>query len=83
MTSVVDVSRVVMRDSKSYCAILLDDNNRKPIVRLRFNGAQKSIGVFDVLKNEERINIATVAEIYAHAERLRAVVGFYRQGMLA
>lgn len=78
MASVVDVTRVVMRDSKSYCAILLDDNNRRPICRLRFNGAQKSIGLFDALKNEDRINITQVSDIYQHSERLRAVVAFYR-----
>jgi len=83
MSSVVDVSRVVMRDTKSYCGILLDDNNRKPICRLRFNTAQKSLGVFDALKNEERIAINQVAEIYMHAERLRAVAQFYRQGLPA
>src|SRR3546814_6517260 len=34
----VDVRRIVMRDAKTYCAVLLDDNNRKPIARLHFNG---------------------------------------------
>ncbi|MDZ7855380.1 type I restriction endonuclease [Sphaerotilus sp.] len=33
----VATKRVSMRDAQSYCAILLDDNNRKPICRLRFN----------------------------------------------
>lgn len=32
----VRADRIVMRD-KSYCAILLDNNNRKPIARLHFN----------------------------------------------
>lgn len=45
--SVVDVKRITMRDTKSYCGILLDDNNRKPVCRLHFNRAQKYIGVFD------------------------------------
>ena len=30
----VDPARVTMRDAKSYCAIFLDDNNRRPIARL-------------------------------------------------
>lgn len=33
---IVDVSRVFIRDTKSYCGILLDDNNRKPICRLHY-----------------------------------------------
>lgn len=35
------VNRVVMRDVQSYCGILLDDNNRKPICRLHFNSSKK------------------------------------------
>ncbi len=33
LREVVDPSRIVMRDQKSYCSIILD-NNRKPICRL-------------------------------------------------
>lgn len=33
LSELVDIERVVMRDTKSYCGILLDDNNRKPICR--------------------------------------------------
>lgn len=39
---IVDVSRVIYRDALSYCAILLDDNNRKPICRLYFNSKKKN-----------------------------------------
>ena len=39
----VDINRIVMRDSKSYCAILLDDNNRKTIVRLWFNESHSAL----------------------------------------
>jgi len=38
-------NRVAHRDTKSYFGILLDDNNRKPICRLRFNASQKYIGL--------------------------------------
>src|SRR5690606_17940041 len=41
LSEIVEPSRVIMRDTKSYCGILLDDNNRKPICRLRFNFSQK------------------------------------------
>jgi hypothetical protein len=34
---VVNPKRIVIRDAKSYCAILLDDNNRKTTARLHFN----------------------------------------------
>lgn len=66
----VDVKRVAIRDNQSYCGVLLDDNNRKPICRLHFNRSQKYLGVFDQEKNETRIPINSVDDIYAHSEKL-------------
>ncbi|WP_339727576.1 type I restriction endonuclease [uncultured Gimesia sp.] len=76
LREVVDVSRVTMRDTKSYCGILLDDNNRKPICRLRFNTSQKYLGLFSN-KNEEKVEIDNVDGIFKHAERVKAVIGEY------
>lgn len=72
--SVVDVARVVHRDSMSYFAILLDDNNRKPICRLHLNRSKKYIGLFDADKNETRFQIDTVDDIYKYSEQLQATV---------
>ncbi|WP_372698580.1 type I restriction enzyme HsdR N-terminal domain-containing protein [Arthrobacter sp. JSM 101049] len=63
--------RVVYRDAKSYCAVLLDDNNRRPIARLHFNRSQKYLGVFDDDKVETRHPISSLDEIYGYAEQLR------------
>lgn len=79
LREVVDVSRVTMRDTKSYCGILLDDNNRKPICRLRFNTSQKYLGLF-TNKNEDKVEIDNVDEIFKHSERLKAVIGEYEGG---
>jgi len=73
---VVDVSRVVMRDVQSYCGILLDDNNRKPLVRLHFNGARKFVTVFDV-EAGERVDISSLDDLYGLEERLRAAAARY------
>lgn len=73
----VDVSRVTMRDTKSYCGILLDDNNRKPICRLHFNTGQKYVGLFSQ-KNEEKIAIDSVDCLYQYADRLKATVLEYQ-----
>lgn len=62
--------RVVHRDSKTYMAVLLDDNNRKPICRLWFNTKQKYVGVFDDQKEEKRIPIESLSDIYLLSERL-------------
>ncbi len=68
--------RIVMRDQKSYCGILVDNNNRKPLARLHFNRSTKYIGLFDGEK-EERVRIASLDEIYDHAERLRSTAREY------
>jgi DNA-directed RNA polymerase omega subunit len=73
---VVDVKRVYMRDTKSYCGILFDDNNRKPICRLHFNTPQKSISLF-TQKEEERVSIDSVDDIFKYSERLKEKVKEY------
>jgi hypothetical protein len=65
-------NRIIMRDAKSYCAILLDDNNRKTIARLHFNGlTTKYVGTFTD-KAEERHLIADMTEIYQLAPAIEA-----------
>ena len=75
--AVIEAERIVYRDNQTYFSILCDDNNRRPICRLHFNGKQKSIGLLDAGKNEERIPIANLNEIYKLADRLRATAGAY------
>jgi hypothetical protein len=73
--SEVKPERIVHRDAKSYFAILLDDNNRKPIARLWFNGKkQKYLGLFDEAKVETKYPLETLDSIYAHAESIREAV---------
>lgn len=66
----VSANRVVMRDAKSYCAVLLDDNNRKPLVRLHFNRTTKYIGLFDG-ENEDKIAIDGLDQIYDFSDRIK------------
>jgi len=73
----VDVERIAIRDVKSYCGILFDDNNRKPICRLRFNEKQKYLGLFDAAKNEDWVPIERLEDIYDHSERLIDTVRIY------
>lgn len=67
----LDTSRVTIRDAKSYCAVLLDDNNRKPLARLHFNRSQKYFGLFDG-EVEERIAIETLDDILDFKDRITA-----------
>ena len=74
---VVTPRRITMRDAQSYCAILLDDNNRKPICRLRFNNTAKLVlGLFSG-KDEEKIPLVDIDDIYSYAEKLKATVLTY------
>jgi hypothetical protein len=77
LRDVIDLDRVTMRDTKSYCNVLLDDNNRKPICRLRFNRTQKHLGVFDEDRQEIRVAITEVSDIYEYADRIVATVKRY------
>lgn len=74
---VAPIARIAARDAQTYFAILFDDNNRKPIARLHFNGKSKFITVFDAEKNSTRIDILAVEDIFRAREPIRAVVQSY------
>lgn len=86
LRNTVDPTRVVMRDKKSYCGILLDDNNRKPICRLfnfkHFDWGMDNIGdnagiqIFDS-DDSKRVSLQYIDDIYPLAERLIAAVKKY------
>jgi hypothetical protein len=74
----IDSSRIVMRDAKSYCAILFDDNNRKPICRFYFDGKQKLVGVFDNEAREEtKFPITELKDLFALGDHFKKVVAMY------
>ncbi|PPF58716.1 restriction endonuclease [Rathayibacter sp. AY1C2] len=75
--SEVKTHRIAQRDAKSYFAVILDDNNRKPVARLHFNRKQKYLGTFDDAKVETRHPITTLDEIYDHAQTIRDTVRGY------
>ena len=81
LRELVDVRRIVHRDQQSYFGILLDDNNRRPLCRLHFNAASKKyVGLFDKDRSEERVEIASVDDIYGLAERIRTTAMGYEKG---
>lgn len=75
----VSKERIVGRDTQSYFGVLLDDNNRKPLCRLRFNSSKKYLGVFDKDKNESKIALESVDDIYLHEDVLLATIDFYEK----
>lgn len=75
----IDVQRITMRDAQSYCAILLDDNNRRPLARIYFTSTKRSIGIFNVRREEQRYAIETLDDIYKYATQLKDAVSRYLQ----
>ena len=76
----LDLKRVTIRDKKSYCGVLLDDNNRKPICRMYFNTKQKYLGLFTEDKDEEKVPIDDLNRIYDYADKLKNLVNSYDNG---
>lgn len=71
---VVSPKRVAIRDQRSYCAVLLDDNNRKTLARLYFNSpTTRYVGTF-VRRDEEKNAVTELTDIYQLEEKLLARV---------
>ena len=84
VSDVVNSDRVHIRDAKSYCAIVLDNKNRQPIVRFHFDRSTKTIGLFDgtrYSRSNSLIETSKVIEslddIYQHADQLKDTVRRY------
>ena len=78
MSKVVNPSRVIMRDQLSYCGVLLDDKNTKPICRMHFNAASvKYLETFDAEKKGTKHKIEGLSDIYKHEDALRAAITYY------
>ena len=77
----IDNERVVMRDTISYCGILLDDNNRKPICRLYFNNLERlAIAFIDVeTKKYEKTPIEKLGDIFQYTDKIKSTVEFFDQ----
>ena len=74
LREVVDVRRIAMRDTRGYCGILLDDNNRKPICCLYFNSPSLSVGFLDEARSEEKLALDDVDGLFRFTDRLKATV---------
>ncbi|GET31574.1 hypothetical protein PbJCM13498_04370 [Prolixibacter bellariivorans] len=75
----IQKDRISQRDTQSYFGVLLDDNNRKPICRLHFNGTNKYIGLFDQDKKETRHLLESIDDIYNFEKELLETVEFYAE----
>lgn len=75
----VPVSRIVYRDALSYFAILLDDNNRKTLCRLYFNGTKKYMVTLNDQRKEVRHDLSSLDDIFNYSEVLLDVLANYEK----
>ncbi len=63
-----------MRDKQSYCSVLIDDNNRRPVARMHFNTKSvKYLGLFlNDDNSEEKVEINSLTDIFNYADKLKA-----------
>ena len=73
----VDTQKIAMRDTASYCGVLFDDNNRKPVCRFIFSPTSKRLILFDEARKEIKVNLSSLDEIYDHGEQIMETVKFY------
>jgi len=73
----IDFKRITYRDAQSYFAILLDDNNRKPICRLYFNGNKKYFVTLDENKKEVKNEIVSLDDIFKYSEVIIKIIDGY------
>lgn len=74
----VPPARIAMRDAKSYCSVLLDDNNRKPICRFHFSSARKFLSVvMDETEREERFKLSAIDDIFGRSDLLKQAAALY------
>jgi hypothetical protein len=78
LREVVDPKRITIRDAQSYCAVLLDDNNRKPLCRLLFNNPNRMrLAVFTKEKEIQTFDLNCVDDIFNFADQLKATLLTY------
>jgi Uncharacterized conserved protein len=74
---IVTPDRLSYRDTESYFSILLDNNIRKWICRLRLGGKKSFLIIPDAAKKEQRIEISSQNDVLLHKDEIIAVVMRY------
>ena len=72
----VSTDKIFIRDAKSYCAILFDDNNRKSICRFYFDMRKPRIGI-NTPEGEKKYDMDRVEEIFNYRADILAAIKQY------
>lgn len=73
LSEICELDKIYARDTKSYFGILYENNNRKWIARLRFNTANKYIGIHEIDKEETKYPLEKLEDIYKFKTQLIVV----------
>lgn len=71
--------RIAYRDAQSYFSVLFDDNNRKPICRLFLETENWRMIILDKDRNETKVELSSLSDIYEYEDELRATVKGYME----
>ena len=82
---VIDPERVFIRDFKSYCTVIIDNNNRYPLARMYFDNVNNmKIELFDKFERDDQgrritdtYGINSVSEIYDYEKNIIKTVNVY------
>jgi len=66
----VDANRIFYRDFQKFFSVLLDDTIRQTICRAYFNDEKKYISWFDETKNEVKVEISKLEDIYNYSDQI-------------
>jgi hypothetical protein len=73
----VDADRIVYRDAINYFAVLLDDDDKKPVCRLYFGGSKKYVATFSRDKTETMNYIESYNDITDYSGQFKDIVQYY------
>ena len=79
LRGIVGAERITMRDRKTVCLILLDDNGRKPIIRLWLDGNRYKIGIPQSNGSDDVHTIDSISALGDHRDAIREVTQSYLQ----
>lgn len=74
LRDLIPAERITLRDAKSYCTVIIDDNNRKLICRLYLNSeTTKKIAFLDENRKEISHKIESIDDIYNYSDQIKDI----------
>jgi len=77
LAGIIDINDISHRDTESYFGILYQDNNRKPICRVKFDTQKRQIMLPDESKSFTRYYIENINELYKYKDEIIKIVKRY------